>query len=98
MDDLNLLIGLGVGTVLVVGSLVGIIAGIRRMQGKRSRSDRFFELIARAQGASVYPPSLRGNPDPQVQEDVEVTRGDRAVRETPGEDVHTNRTPDPGSG
>jgi len=82
--DLYTLLVFVFGAVFVVVSLAGIVFGIRRMQGHRSRFDRFFELIARAEGASIYPPSLRGNPDPQVQEDVEVTRGDRAVRETPG--------------
>jgi len=81
--DIYILLVFGFGSIAFIGALVGIVVGIRRMQGKRSRFDRFFETIARSQAAGVYPPSLRGNPDPQVQEDVEVARGDRSIRETP---------------
>lgn len=85
--DLYLLLALGFGSLAFVGALIGIVVGIRRMQGKRSRFDHLFEVLVRAERAGVYPPSLRGNPDPQVQEDVEVTRGDRSVRETPADQV-----------
>lgn len=82
--ELYALLIFSIGAIVFVGAFVGIFVGIRRMQGHRSRFDGFFELIARSQGARVYPPSLRGNPDPAIQEDVEVSRGDRATRETPG--------------
>ena len=82
--ELYFLLTFAFGILVFVGALFGIFVGIRRMQGHTTRFDRFFETIARAQGASVYPPSLRGNPDPLVQEDVEVSRGNRATRETPG--------------
>jgi hypothetical protein len=70
--------------IVPILALTLIFLGIRRMQGHRTRFDGLLELFARSQGAAVYPPALRGNPDPQVQEDVEVSRGDRATRETPG--------------
>jgi hypothetical protein len=60
-------------------------AGIRRLQGHRTRFDGLIELFLRSQGAGVYPPTLRGNPDPLEQEVVEVSRGDQSMRETPGE-------------
>lgn len=72
------------GAVFVIVALVGIVFGIRRLQGHRSRFDRVFELFARTQSAGVFPPSLRGNPDPLEQEVVEVSRADAAARETPG--------------
>lgn len=70
--------------VVPIFALTLILLGILRMQGHRTRFDSLLELFARSQGAAVYPPVLRGNPDPQVQEDAEVSRGDRATRETPG--------------
>jgi hypothetical protein len=82
--DVWTLITMGMGAVVFVGALVGIYAGIRRMQGHPGRFDRYFETVARGTSAGVYPTSLRGDPNPQVQEDVEVSRGDRASRETPG--------------
>jgi hypothetical protein len=83
--DLGVLATFALGAVFVGVLLFGFYAAIRRMQGRPTRFDRFFELLARSQGAGVYPPSLRGNPDPIEQEVSEVSRGDKATRETPGE-------------
>jgi hypothetical protein len=83
--EIGILVMFGAGLAFVLIALYGIYAGIRRMQGHRTRFDAVFETFARAQGAGVYPPSLRGDPNPQVQEAVEVDRGDSAVRATPGE-------------
>jgi hypothetical protein len=88
MDPVALIYG-SIGAVVFFGALAGIAIGVRRLQGRRSRFDRVFEGLIRAGGAGVYPPSLRGNPDPQVQEDVEVGRGDRAMRRTPGNELHS---------
>ena len=45
-----------------------------------------YTLLAFAFGSIVFvglPALAARQPDPQVQEDVEVARGDRSVRETP---------------
>jgi hypothetical protein len=78
------------GPILITVAFVGVVAllmylAARRITGQRTRFDWLFELWARAQGAQVYPPSLRGDPNPQLQEAAEVSRGDRATRSTPGE-------------
>lgn len=85
--DLYLALVFIAGVAFVVILLVGIVVGIRRMQGQRSRFDGFFEVFVRSQGAGVYPPSLRGNPDPLEQEVIEVSRGDATIRTTPSEPV-----------
>ena len=83
--ELYLLVVFAVGTFVVLVMVYGIYAGIRKMQGHPTRLDRLYETVARTQGAGVYPPSLRGDPRPQVEEHREVARGDAAVRSTPGE-------------
>jgi hypothetical protein len=84
MDLFGLVMLIGaLGFVLI--ALFGIAVGFWRMTGHRSRFDGFYEAFARVQGARVYPPSLRGNPEPAIQEVVEVDRGDAAARSTPGE-------------
>ncbi len=83
--DPGVLIVFVIGGAFFVMVLLGIYAGDRRLQGHPTRFDAFFENFVRAQGAGVYPPSLRGNPDPEIQEVREVSRGDDALRSTPGE-------------
>ena len=85
--ELGILAIFVVGAVIFVVMIGGMYAAIRRMQGHPTRFDRFYESVAQltgAQRAGIYPPSLRGDPTPQIQEDVEVSRGDRSVRGTPG--------------
>jgi hypothetical protein len=82
--ELGILVVFVLGLGFVVLALIGIYAGIRRMQGHPTRWDGIFEAFVRSQRASVYPPSLRGDPSPQVEEHREVARGDAAVRATPG--------------
>ncbi|MEP7361044.1 MAG: hypothetical protein ABI744_05630 [Chloroflexota bacterium] len=60
--DLGFLVALTVGAILLFVPLIGIYAGIRRMQGHQTRFDRFFELYARTQGAAVYPPCCAAIP------------------------------------
>jgi hypothetical protein len=83
--ELGILVGFVLSGAFVVVALLGIYAAFRRMQGHPTRFDRFYEAFARAQAARVYPPSLRGNPDPLQNEVAEVSRSDRADRETPAE-------------
>jgi len=83
--DLYLIVAFALGAAFVVLMLYGIYAGIRKMQGNPTRLDRIYGTLARTQGAGVYPPSLRGNPDPEIEEVREVSRGDASVRATPGE-------------
>ena len=83
--ELGILVIFVLGAAFVALALIGIYAGIRKMQGHPTRLDHFYEILARTQGAGVYPPSLRGNPDPEIEEVAEVRRGDAAVRATPGE-------------
>ena len=98
--ELHLLFVFGLGAIFVVIALAGIVLSIRRMQGHSSRFDRVFETFVKAQGARVFPPSLRGNPDPLQQEVVEVDRGEDAVRTTPGEVIvrHPRRARSPRAG
>jgi hypothetical protein len=90
--ELQVLLMFAVGAIVFFGGLAGIVLGIRRMQGHRSRFDGMFETLIKAQGAGVFPPSLRGNPDPLQQEVVEVDRGEAAVRTTPGEITQENES------
>jgi len=83
--ELGILFTFVLGAAFVVFALYGIYAGIRRMQGHPTRFDRLFETLVLSQRAGVYPPSLRGDPQPAIQEDAEVSRADSAVRSTPGE-------------
>jgi hypothetical protein len=83
--DLGILLTFVLGAAFVGFALYGIYAGIRRMQGHPTRFDGLFETFVRSQRAGVYPPSLRGDPEPAIQEDAEVSRGDSAVRSAPGE-------------
>ncbi|HUP82858.1 MAG TPA: hypothetical protein VM284_01575 [Candidatus Limnocylindria bacterium] len=83
--ELGILIGFALGAAFVVFALYGIYAGIRRMQGHPTRFDGSFETFVRSQRAGVYPASLRGDPDPPIQEAAEISRGDAAARSTPGE-------------
>jgi hypothetical protein len=83
--DLYLIVAFALGAAFVVLMLYGIYAGVRKMQGHPTRLDRIYGTLARTQGAGVYPPSLRGNPDPEIEEVREVSRGDASVRATPGE-------------
>jgi hypothetical protein len=82
--ELGILITFVLGAAFVLFALIGIYAGIRRMQGHPTRFDGAFEAFVRSQRAGVYPPSLRGDPNPQVEEHREVARGDAAARQTPG--------------
>jgi hypothetical protein len=95
--DLLLLLTFASGGLVFVGALGVLYAGIQRLRGKRSRFDGLFETVVRADRAGVYPPSLRGNPDPQVEEDREVSRGDVAVRSTPGERLRASDKEHPGA-
>jgi hypothetical protein len=85
--DLYVLIAFAAGAILVLAMLYGIYAGIRKMQGHPTRLDRFYGTVARTQAAGVFPPALRGETDPQVQEVREVSRGDDAARSTPGDSL-----------
>jgi hypothetical protein len=78
-----LLIVMGIGLVVFVG--VFIWAAVLRMTGRRSRFDSLAETFVRAQGAGVYPPSLRADPEPKIVEQIEDGRGARASRDTPSE-------------
>jgi hypothetical protein len=85
--ELGVLFSFLVGAAFVGFALFGIYAGIRRMRGHPTRLDGVFETFVRSQRAGVYPPSLRGDPDPQVEEHREVARGDAASRRAPGKVV-----------
>ena len=84
MDLLGIVLMLG-ALAFVLIALFGGVVGFWRMTGHRSRFDGFYEAFARVQGARVYPASLRGNPDPAIEEVREVTRGDASVCATPGQ-------------
>ena len=75
------------GAFLAIGFFAAVAlfiwAAAMRMTGRRSRFDQFAETLVRAQGAAVYPASLRPDPEPAVTEQVEDSRAARADRDTP---------------
>jgi hypothetical protein len=75
---------------LVVGGVVllALVAAMfwatyRRMTGRTSRFDSGFETMVKTQGAGIYPPSLRPDPDAPAIEVVEDSRASRTEHETP---------------
>lgn len=82
-----LLLLMAIALIAFVG--VFVYAATMRMMGRRSRFDHLAETMVRAQGAQIYPPSLRPDPEPAVIEEVETTRGTNAGRDAP------NATNDP---
>jgi hypothetical protein len=48
------------GLLPLVGAVLVMIAGGRRLMGRRSRLDRVADFTASAMSQMVYPPSLRG--------------------------------------
>jgi hypothetical protein len=81
--DMNGWLLIGMAIVFLIAVVVFVYAAIMRMTGRRSRFDGLAETFVRAQGAGVYPASLRGDPNPQVVEEIEVDRGTTASRKAP---------------
>ena len=83
MDGMGLLL-IVMGILLLVFVCVFAYAAVMRINGRRTRFDPLIETFIRAQGAAVYPPSLRpDNPEPQPIIE-EVDRADRGTHATPG--------------
>ncbi len=72
---------MAIGLIAFLG--VFVYAATMRMMGRRSRFDHLAETMVRAQGAQIYPPSLRPDPEPAVIEEIETTRGTNAGRDAP---------------
>ncbi len=77
------LVLMGIG--LIVFLIVFAYAAVMRMRGRRTRFDPFIATFMRAQGAAVFPPSLRGDPTPPAIESQEISRGTDASRRSPNE-------------
>jgi hypothetical protein len=86
------LVVMAIGFFAVVA--VFIWAAAMRMTGRRSRFDQFAQTLVRAQGAAVYPASLRPDPEPAVIEEIEDSRAARADRDTPADEVPQSSTSD----
>jgi hypothetical protein len=82
MDTTALLL-VAIGLALVAFLAAFAYAALMRMRGRRSRFDAVFETMVRAQGASVFPPSLRGDPDQPAIESTEDSRAANASRDAP---------------
>jgi hypothetical protein len=84
MDWMGLwLVIMGMGLIALI--FVMARATYMRMTGRRTL-DSAAETMVRAQGAAVYPPTLRGDPVPQIVEEIEVSRSARAERDTPADE------------
>ena len=82
MDWMGMWLVLG-GIALLVLLAVFAYAAVMRHRGRRTRFDGSIETFVRAQSASVFPPSLRADPNPAAIESEEIDRGARAGREAP---------------
>jgi hypothetical protein len=60
VDAIYVLFFLVLGLLPLIAAVLVMIAGARRLMGRRSRLDRLADVIASAMSQMVYPPSLRG--------------------------------------
>lgn len=60
MDALATLMTLAFASIMPIGALIVMIAGISRLRGRRSRFDRAASIAGPAVAVRVFPPSLRG--------------------------------------
>jgi hypothetical protein len=85
VDTLVTVFAVALGILPLVGALVVIAVGLRRLRsGRTTRLDPVFDAMARAQSAGVYPHSLRGHVDQQIEYGAEAERSSHASRRTPG--------------
>jgi hypothetical protein len=60
VDAIYALFFLVLGLLPLIAAVLVMIAGARRLMGRRSRFDRAADVTASAMSQMVYPPSLRG--------------------------------------
>jgi hypothetical protein len=87
-----------IGLLPIVAAVILVVAGARRLRGRRSRFDGVFDAIATARDAGVYPPSLRGDVSSLVDSGQSVSQSANAIRHTPAREFGGTKRSGAGTG